>query len=70
MFKNQVIHYLPFKGGRTVVFLCCLFFFWCQSFGDDSPYVGSYYLSSVGVAEWPPFGKELLIRLTICSPGV
>ena len=24
-------------------------------------------LSSVYVAEWPPFGKELLTRLTICS---
>ena len=26
----------------------------------------SYYLSSVLVAEWPYFGKELLPRLTIC----
>ena len=24
-------------------------------------------LSSVSVAEWPPFGKWLLVRLTICS---
>ena len=24
-------------------------------------------LSSVWVAEWPPFGKELLTRLTVCS---
>ena len=24
-------------------------------------------LSSVSVAEWPPFGKKLLTRLTICS---
>ena len=23
--------------------------------------------SSVKVADWPPFGKELLLRLTICS---
>ena len=23
--------------------------------------------SSVSVAEWPPFGKELLTRLAICS---
>ena len=23
--------------------------------------------SSIQVAEWPPFGKELLTRLTICS---
>ena len=29
--------------------------FWCQSFGDVSPYVCSYYFSSVSVAEWPPF---------------
>ena len=27
----------------------------------------SYYFSSVWVAEWPPFGKELLTRLTIYS---
>ena len=27
----------------------------------------SYYSCSVRVAEWPPFGKELLIRLSICS---
>ena len=31
--------------------------FWCQSFGEVSPYVCSYYFSSVSVAEWPPFGK-------------
>ena len=31
--------------------------FWCQSFGDVSPYVYSYYFSSGSVAEWPPFGK-------------
>ena len=36
--------------------------FWCQSSIDVS-----YYLSSVFVAEWPYFGKELLPRLTICS---
>ena len=41
--------------------------FWCQSFGDVSPYVCLYYFSSVWVAEWPPFGKELIPRLTICS---
>ena len=40
------------------MFLCCLF--WCQSFGDVSPYVCSYYFSSVWVAECPPFGKKLL----------
>ena len=27
-------------------------------------YVSSY------LAEWPPFGKELLIRLTVCSPCI
>ena len=26
-----------------------------------------YYFSSVWVDVWPPFGKELLTRLTICS---
>ena len=41
--------------------------FWCPSFGDVSPYTCSYHYSSVYVAEWPPFGKELLTRLTICS---
>ena len=29
--------------------------FWCQSFSDVSPYMCSYYFSSVSVAEWPPF---------------
>ena len=41
--------------------------FWCHSFGDVSPYVCTYHLSSVWIAEWPPFGKELPIRLTICA---
>ena len=40
--------------------------FWCQSSIDVSLCV-SYCLSSVLVAEWPYFGKELLPRLTICS---
>ena len=31
--------------------------FWCPSFGHVSPFVCSYYFSSVSVAEWPPFGK-------------
>ena len=45
--------------------LCCMF--WCQSFGDVSHNICSYYFfSSVWVAEWPPFGKQLLTRLTIC----
>ena len=34
--------------------------FWCQSFGDVSPYVCSYYFNLVWVAEWPIFVKELL----------
>ena len=25
----------------------------------------SYYFSTVSVAEWPPFGKKLLARLTV-----
>ena len=43
--------------------------FWCQSFGYVSHYVCSLYyiFSSVWVAEWPPFGKELSIRLAVCS---
>ena len=41
--------------------------FWSQSSIDVSSNVCSYYLSSVLVAEWPYFGKELLPRLTICS---
>ena len=44
-----------FLGDSFVVLLCCLF--WCQNFGDVSPYVCPYYFSSVSVAEWPPFGK-------------
>ena len=37
---SPVIHYWPFQCGSFVVVLCCLF--WCQSFGDVSPYVCSY----------------------------
>ena len=37
--------------------------FWCQSFGD----VVNIIFSLVWVAERPPFGKEMLTRLTICS---
>ena len=44
---------------------CCLF--WFQNFVDVSLYVCSFYFNSVCVAEWPPFRKELLTRLTICS---
>ena len=39
----------------------------CQSFGDVSLYVCSYYFSSVWVAEWPHFGKVMPNQLTICS---
>ena len=38
-----------------------------KSFGDVSPYICSYKLSSVCVAEGQPFGKELSTRLTVCS---
>ena len=42
--------------------------FCCQSFDDVSPYVCTYsFFSSVWIAEWPSFGKELLTQLTICS---
>ena len=40
---------------------------WCQSFGDVSPMCVHIIFSLVCVAEWPPFGKELLTRLAICS---
>ena len=37
------------------------------SFGDVLSFVYTdYFQFSLG-AEWPPFGKELLTRLTICS---
>ena len=39
--RPPVIHYCPFQGGSFVVVLC--YMFWCQSFGDVSPYVCSYY---------------------------
>ena len=35
------IRYIPFQGCGSDVVLCCLF--WCQSFGDASPYVCSLY---------------------------
>ena len=38
--------------------------FWCQSFGDVSPYVCSHYFSSVSLTEWPPFMKWLLTWFT------
>ena len=54
-----------FIGRSKAVVL--LHVFLCQSFSDVSPYVCSYYLSLVWIADWPSFGKELLTRLTICS---
>ena len=45
------IRYRPFQGGGPDVVLCCLF--WCQSFGDVSPYVC--------------LGKKLRTRLAICT---
>ena len=33
---------LQFQDGSSIVVLCCLF--WCESFGDVSPYVCSYHV--------------------------
>ena len=41
--------------------------FWFPTFADVSPWCVYIILSSVSVAQWPPFGKKLLTRLTICS---
>ena len=30
----------------------------------------AFHLSSVWVAEWPPFGKELPIQLAVCSHSI
>ena len=38
-----------------------------SDFRRHLPYVCIYYISSVWIAEWSPFGIELLTRLTICS---
>ena len=62
----RVIHYYIRSKG-VVLFWFSVAWFWCQSVCDVSPYVCSYYFSSVSVAEWPPLGKKLLTRLTICS---
>ena len=54
------------EHSKVVVLLCfCVTCFWCQSFGDVSPYVCFYLFSSVWVAEWPAFGKELLTRFSL-----
>ena len=58
-FKDQlfviVFFVSNFRSGNTrgnrVVYSQDLACFWCQSFGDVSP----YGFSSVLVAEWPPF---------------
>ena len=41
--------------------------FWCQSSIDVSSMCVHIIFSSVLVAEWPYFRKELLPRLAICS---
>ena len=49
-----------FITGRSNVVILLWFSvacFWCQSLGDVSPYVCSYYFSSVSVSAWPPFKK-------------
>ena len=35
-----------------------------------APYVRFLIFISVRVTEWPPAGKELLTRLTICSQSI
>ena len=61
IFGPPVVRRWPFRGGGFVVIAC----FWCQSLGDVSLYVCSYYFCSVSIVEWPPFGKKLPTRLTI-----
>ena len=46
--------------------LCCLFMVSSVSVTFHLTCV-HIILSSVSVAQWPPFGKKLLTRLTICS---
>ena len=57
--------------GETVSLACGQFLvvacFWCQCFGDVNLMCFQIIFSSVLVAVWPSFGKELLSRLTICS---
>ena len=61
MFKPKVIYCCPFQGGSSVVAL--FYLFWCQF-----RYVCTdYFQFGLAIAEWPPFGKDLLTRLTICS---
>ena len=58
--RNQEKQFLkPFQGSSPVVVECCLIL--VSAF--------RYYImfSSVWIAEWPSFGKELLSRFTICS---
>ena len=67
-----VIHYWPFHCSDSDVVFCCLF--WCQSFGDVSPYVCSLCFNLVWVAEttfWPfvLIVFCLLVILVICQFG-
>ena len=45
-----------------VLYIACFRVSFCAGFNF---YVSRF--NQVEVAEWPPFGKELLIRLTVCS---
>ena len=55
------------QGGSSDVVLCCLFGVRVSvTFHLTSIFVHIFF-SSAKVAESPPFGKELLTRLTICS---
>ena len=47
--------HLNFSSKAVVLLWFSVACFWCQSFGDVSPYVCSYHFSSVWIAEWPPF---------------
>ena len=51
---------MTIQGVSSVVALCCLFL--VSGFRLLSVYI---ILSSVGVAGWPSFGKELLTQLII-----
>ena len=60
-----VIHYWPFQGGGFEV-VSVSFFGVRVSVIFHFMFV-HYPLSSVWVAEWPPFGKQLPAGLAICS---
>ena len=46
-----------FSVNAVVLLWFSVAFVWCQSLGDVSPYVCSYYFKFGSFAEWPPFGK-------------